>query len=303
MLGLLLMAGLGFAATAIMEHVDEQASTEDDHPDEVEDTATAAHGSLLDEPDAGSHVAADARHGADDSADHPAHPEDDPHAAHDPAPHETVTDTPPATGDHPAAEPQPVPQKFFGTDAGDTLRGSDRADLMDGNGGDDLLLGGRGRDHLVSFDAGQDTIRGGAGADSLHGYTVQHNPDGSSFVVEDHEADHLAGGLGKDVLSLGSGDIGTGGKGEDAFHVSWDVEHGHPAQITDYDPAQDKIYVEYSSHHANAAMDPIKPSETTVTTQPMKNGAGTAILINGEPIAHVLGATDLKAADIGLIHA
>lgn len=294
MLGLLLMAGLGFAATAIMEHVDERASEDEDHPDEVEDSATAPHGSLLEEPDAAPHDT------TDHAEDNPAHRHADPeaHRAADSRP----DDEPEA---HHATETSSAATqtRFFGTEAADTLQGSAENDLMDGNGGNDLLLGGRGRDHLVSFDEGHDTAKGGAGADSLHGYVVQHQPDDMSFVVEDHQADHLLGGLGKDVLALGSDDIGTGGKGEDAFHVSWDVEHGHPAQITDYDPAQDKIYVEYTSHHANADMDPIRQSETTVTTQPMKNGAGTAILINGEAIAHVLGATDLHAADIGLIHA
>jgi hypothetical protein len=174
---------------------------------------------------------------------------------------------------------------------------------MEGNGGDDKLFGHGGDDHLVGFDAGQDTLNGGAGNDSLHGYLVQKQPGDLSYVVEDHQSDHLHGGLGNDSLFLGSDDVGSGGHGADSFHVSWDVEHGHPAQITDYNPRQDKIYVEFTSNHADEGMTDIKPEEQTITTEPMDHGAGTSILINGQAIAHVLGATHLSASEIGLIHA
>jgi Ca2+-binding RTX toxin-like protein len=408
MLGLLLMAGLGFAATALMEHVDDQPKDDEHSQDDEDHGADSAdhdsdgpHGSLLDEPDshhaspdedtghAGgmAHVAA-TDHGARDEGSAPPTPHtnpahDDPppsgeehwpnhhdsaggaghhggaHAGHhggghhephkpdhqtEPArPHPSGDETHPKghhqtedhkaghkgedakSTDHPtddhksydtanadtgkAAEAEPAAKtpnagtinKVFGDEANDTLHGSASTDLMEGNGGDDKLIGHAGNDHLVSFDAGHDTIFGNRGDDSLHGYTVQHEPGNFSFVVEDHQADHLHGGLGKDSLFLGSDDVGTGGKGADSFHVSWDVEHGHPAEITDYDPAQDKIYIDYSTHHADADMTHIKASETTVTTEPMKDGSGTSIFVNGHAIAHVLGATDLQASDIGLI--
>jgi Ca2+-binding RTX toxin-like protein len=172
---------------------------------------------------------------------------------------------------------------------------------MDGNGGNDLLSGDAGNDHLVAFDDGHDRLYGNKGADTLHGYLVQHQPGDLSYVVEDHQADHLHGGWGNDTLLLGSGDVGTGGGGADTFEVSWDVQHGHPAQITDYDPRHDKLFVEFTSNHADADLTAVKPEETNVTTGPLKDGSGSAIYINGQPIAHVLGTTTLQASDVGLI--
>lgn len=289
MLGLLLMAGMGFAATAIMDHIDNQA-TDDAHPPDEEEAPS--HGSLLDDHEA---------HAVEDHAPvethahnhHDAHHQHEDHAQdkHQPAPHHAATQT------------DPPSEKVFGGDDNDTLHGTSHANLMEGNGGDDRLFGHGGNDNLVSFDAGHDTVFGNAGNDSLHGYLVQKQPGDLSYVVEDHQADHLHGGLGKDTLSLGSDDVGAGGHGADSFHVSWDVEHGHPAQITDYNPKQDKIYVEFTSNHADEGMTDIKPEEQTITTEPMKDGEGTAIMINGQAIAHVLGTTHLNASDIGLIHA
>ena len=204
---------------------------------------------------------------------------------------------------HAGSQSTPLIHKVFGTEANDTLQGSVGNDLIEGNGGDDNLHGQTGNDHLVAFDQGRDTVFGETGDDTLHGFFVQHEPGHLSFAVEDHQSDHLHGGMGKDSLYLASDDVGTGGAGADQFHVSWDVEHGHPAQITDYNPAQDKIYVEFTSNHADANMTHIKPEEMSVTTQPMQDGSGTEILINGQSIAHVLGATNLRPSDIGLIHA
>lgn len=184
----------------------------------------------------------------------------------------------------------------------DTLNGNAHSDLIEGKDGNDLLFGHRGDDHLVGFDAGSDTLHGGNGNDTLHGFMVQKQAGAFSYAVDDHSGDHLYGGTGKDHLFLGSDDVGTGGAGSDQFHVSWDVEHGHPAQITDYNPAHDKIYVEYTTNHADDQMTAIKPEEMKVTTAPMKDGAGTSIFINGEAIANVLGAANLHASDISLVY-
>ena len=140
------------------------------------------------------------------------------------------------------------------------------------------------------------------GNDTLNGFLVQKQPGHLSYAVDDHAGDHLYGDKGNDKLFLGSDDVGTGGAGNDQFHVSWDVEHGHPAQITDYNAAHDKIYVEYTTNHADDQMTAIKPEEMKITTAPMKDGSGTSIFINGEAIANVLGASNLHASDIGLIN-
>lgn len=349
MLGLLMMAGLGFAATAIIDHMDNQ-SADGAHPQD-EDEATshttvhddqAAHGSLLDDPDtqaspdihatSAAHNVQDhdvqdtqanghgGHHGATHHHSTKGHHQPEHHQAahHQTAHHQTGHNTSgqSQTTHHPHSQTTAAhdtqaqnahkgtsSDKMFGGDGNDTLHGSNHGDLIEGNAGDDKLFGHGGNDTLISFDAGHDTLIGGAGNDTLHGYLVQKQPDGVSYVVEDHQADHLHGGLGKDTLFLGSDDVGTGGHDADSFHVSWDVEHGHPAQITDYNPKLDKIYVDFTSNHADAGMTDIKAQEHTITTEPMKDGEGTAILINGQEIAHVLGATHLSASDIGLIQA
>lgn len=297
MLGLLMMAGLGFAATAFIDHMDSQSS-EEDNPQDEDDHASSPHGSLLDEQEertesdehfhgeSSTHSASDEDHGGHEVV-----------GDHEHAPHQ-VTDGPDKT--EPAPKDQ-APHKVFGDEGDDRLHGSARGDLMEGKGGDDKLFGHRGDDHLIGFDEGYDTLNGGAGNDSLHGYMAQKQGDDWSYVVEDHQADVLHGGLGKDTLFLGSDDSGSGGQGADSFHVSWDVEHGHPAQITDYNPKQDKIYVEFTSNHADEGMTDSNPEEQTITTEPMTDGEGTSILMNGQAIAHVLGALHLHAADIGLI--
>ncbi len=366
MLGLLMMAGLGFAATAIIDHMDNQ-TTDDAHPQDEDETASQGsmldemgpHGSLLDDhdPQAGHAIHSEAHsapevhhqdsqahghghgHGhASHSHHEPAHHQAQHHATshpsghhasgHDQAAHHVSAHhgsghhqaghhqtghhtnaahhEPHAAASHDAQGQSGVKEpasKVFGTDGNDTLHGGNRGDLMEGQGGDDKLYGHGGNDNLVGFDAGHDTLIGGAGDDKLHGYLVQKQPGDLSYVVEDHQADHLQGGAGKDTLFLGSDDVGTGGQGADSFHVSWDVEHGHPAQITDYNPKLDKIFVEYTSNHANEGLTDIKPEEQTISTEPMEHGEGTSILINGQAIAHVLGAAHLNASDIGLIRA
>lgn len=334
MLGLLLLAGVGFAATALMEHIDTQVA-EDDPAQEHDDHTEVARDSMLDDPPddtahtastddpdlqtshdashdsaAADHFAAASssahHHSGHHQADHsaashpqPAHPQPAHQPAND-ADHHTDRSAADGANDS-AAKIAPAPQKLFGTEANDTLHGSATADLIEGNGGDDRLFGHGANDHLVGFDQGRDTIFGNAGDDTLHGFFVQHEPGNLSFAVEDHQADHLHGGTGKDQLYLASDDVGTGGLGADQFHVSWDVDQGHPAQITDYNPAQDKIYVEFANHHTNDDMTPIRPEETTITTEALKDGSGTEILINGHSVAHVLGATNLRPSDIGLI--
>ncbi len=296
MLGLLMMAGLGFAATALMDHGDHHPSDEP-HSDEDEAPHPLAHGSLLDEHGNGAQHDTTSHDtlGEDHAMPVAHHAQADSHAAE-----KTDTDTQDTSAAPDKSAPAPL-GKVFGGEGNDTLQGSDHADLMAGNGGDDVLHGKMGNDNLIAFDDGKDTLFGDRGDDTLHGFVVQHDPDDTSFVIEDHQADHLYGGLGNDKLLLGSDDVATGGRGHDEFHVSWDVDHGHPAQITDYNPKQDKLFVEFTNHHADEGLTDIKPEDSTLTTALMKDGSGTAIMLNGQTIAHVLGATNLKAADIGLI--
>ena len=293
-----------------MKHIDEQPLRVD-HEQEQDDRTGISHDSLRDDPasdhaqvdDHAGYETADSHHVTTTGAHHHAgHHGNGHHSAHESHEHANYHGAN-STKDTAHAKTAPTPQKLFGTEANDTLCGSAKADLIAGDGGDDRLFGHAVNDDLVGSDQGRDAIFGGSGSDTLHGFFAQHEPGNLSFAVEDQQADHLHDGLGKDALFLGSDDVGTGGQGADQFHLSWDVEHGHPAQITDNNPAQDKTYVEFTTHHADAEMTHVKPEETAVTTQALKDGSGTEILINDQSIAHVLGATNLQPADIGLVHA
>lgn len=218
-----------------------------------------------------------------------------------PTPDAPAADAPATDATHAAALPNS--HNFYGGAGNDSLEGTTGRDFLDGGAGNDILQGRGGADHLVGFNAGNDTLWGGMGADSLHGYTVNAMPGGdTSFVIEDHAADHLHGGLGADKLWLASGDVGTGGAGADEFHVSWDVDHSHPATITDYQPRTDRIVIEFTTNHADGDMAHITNADQQVTTQPMHDGTGTAIYLNGQPIANVMGTTALRAADIAVVH-
>ena len=306
MLGLLLLAGLGVAAAAFVDHVDSTAEDESEDQDSADLASGQATGDLLDDPPPEEEPAVqEPAEGGEPPAVFPEGESDEGSA--DLAP-ETGTDDPVA--DPASAEPSgqsaavavPV-TKIYGTAGRDALEGTAGRDFMEGRAGADTLNGRGGNDQIVTFDAGQDRAWGGMGNDSLYGYRVNAMPGGdTSFVVEDHQVDHLHGGMGADKLWLASGDIGTGGMGQDTFHLSWDVDHANPAQITDYQPTTDRIVIEFTSHSVQGDMGPISDADQQVTTAALDNGTGTAILLNGQPIAHVMGTTTLQAGDISVVH-
>lgn len=100
----------------------------------------------------------------------------------------------------------------IGTDAGETLTGSDQADQLYGRDGDDTLFGRKGRDSLFG-DLGDDTVYGGVGADLLEGGA------GDDYIRDEYGANRFKGGEGNDVLDF-RGDPGSvvqGGPGADLF--------------------------------------------------------------------------------------
>ena len=312
MLGLLLLAGLGVAAAAFVDHVDSSAEEEDTPPEESPEAQ--GQGDLLDapaEPEEEAPPEDQAAAGAGDAGDDAA-PVDagagDAGAGDDPAP----GDAPAAPEAFPEGQSEapaissaapPAAHTVFGGPGNDSLEGTTGRDLLEGRGGNDTLQGRGGADNLVTFDAGSDRAFGGMGADSLHGYTVNAMPGGdTSFAIEDHTTDRLFGGQGADKLWLASDDIGAGGAGADEFHVSWDVDHANPATITDYQPGTDRIVVEFTTNRADDAMTEITEADQNLTTEPLEDGSGTAICLNGAPIAHVMGTTALRASDISVVH-
>jgi Ca2+-binding RTX toxin-like protein len=102
-----------------------------------------------------------------------------------------------------------------GTEAGETLQGSEEADQMnalggddelDGNGGDDVMRGGEGDDDTTGS-AGDDRHFGGAGTDFLS----EDGPEGEDFMSGGDGADGMQGGGEADTLIGGDGnERGTG---------------------------------------------------------------------------------------------
>ncbi|WP_165814472.1 calcium-binding protein [Pararhodobacter oceanensis] len=123
----------------------------------------------------------------------------------------------------------------------DRLTGGAEADLLFGGSGDDTLSGGWGNDMLAGG-TGADLLMGGAGDDTLLGYT----PDADGSDIDG--ADFLNAGAGDDFLVLGSGDIASGGGGADTFVLGSWIDPEAPAQISDFDPAEDSLVVAYSAN-------------------------------------------------------
>ena len=190
----------------------------------------------------------------------------------------------------------------------DRLNGGEGADQISGDGGRDRLAAGAGNDGLVGGD-GADVLRGGTGDDALQGGLDDDRVmggDGSDNVdgndgndllwgdragQDDDAVDFLNGGSGDDELHAGTGDYASGGAGADRF-VLEDIAAGDAvAQITDFDRREDALVLLYDpAHHA----DP----EVSIVTE--DGSPDAVVLLDGIPVAHVLGGAGLKPVDVTL---
>ncbi|MEO0764576.1 MAG: hypothetical protein AAFY75_01045 [Pseudomonadota bacterium] len=182
----------------------------------------------------------------------------------------------------------------------DWVDGNDNADTVDGGEGDDTVVGGLGADVLTGGDdddvvvAGEllenplsttalSALRGGATLnDALSGVEISE----SLTPVDDGAADTLDGGSGSDLLLFGAGDTATGGAGVDAFGV---ISGGDaPAIITDFDSAEDEIFI------VDPAFDPNAPAPAVAV---MDDGADALIMLEGTVIARAIGGAGKVLAD------
>ncbi len=190
----------------------------------------------------------------------------------------------------------------------DVLAGGGGNDTLSGGGGDDHLTGGVGDDSLIAGE-GDDHLDGGSGADAAQGGygndvviggddadTLDGN-DGNDTLWqgwEDHSdqaVDFLNGGAGNDVLHIGAGDYANGGEGADQFALH-DIKAGDPvAQITDFNRHEDSLVLLYDANLHGAP-------EVSVTTDPESPDA--MVLLDGVPVAHVLGGAGLQPSDVTL---
>lgn len=187
---------------------------------------------------------------------------------------------------------------LLGEDGADELRGEEGDDSLDGGAGDDTLLGGAGADRLQGG-AGSDWLVGGLGHDHLtaggDGESTLDGDDGDDMLIGNwFDADEIAGnflngGTGDDVLQLGAGDIASGGSGMDVFELA--LGQGGPlAQITDFDPGQDRLVVVYQG------TGPLPSLGLAQGSLP----DAQILLLDGQPLAEISGASGLSAAAIEL---
>jgi Ca2+-binding RTX toxin-like protein len=91
--------------------------------------------------------------------------------------------------------------------------GTSRADKLFGYAGGDGLNGNGGNDHLDGW-LGSDTVKGGSGNDLIEGGGKLRFDGG-----DDHAADYLYGGSGRDTILVGAADHAFGGSGNDLMQL------------------------------------------------------------------------------------
>lgn len=177
---------------------------------------------------------------------------------------------------------------IWGGSNADLLVGGDGADTMTGSSGDDILIGTQ----TGLQDGSVEAYKAGLAAD---GVTGPADAQFTSFAlngagVDSDAGDDMNGGVGDDVLIVGSDDTATGGDGNDFFLLGDWIEEGRAAEITDYDPESDQITFGFESG---------VPPELTVTD----DGEGNAVISAGtQVLATVTGAaSSLSAGDIAVL--
>lgn len=170
----------------------------------------------------------------------------------------------------------------------DLLIGGPGNDLIDGEEGDDGLMGGYG-DDLIEGGTGADVLNGNEGDDRLSGLAA---PDAPGPAEDDGARDYLNGGTGADMLIGGAGDNLNGGEDADDFVVGdWIVGADSPAQIEDFDAAEDHLVVVY---------DDAAHPEPEIGIESTAEG-GATLTLDGEDLAEIETAAGLTAASVVLV--
>jgi Ca2+-binding RTX toxin-like protein len=172
----------------------------------------------------------------------------------------------------------------------DALDGGADNDSLYGGTGNDQILGDAGADSLVG-DLGSDTLSGGDGDDTLLGYGTAG--EYLTSAAQNDGTDILSGGDGNDQLWLGAGDRGTGGAGNDTFHVT-ENQFGATGltRIEDF-AAGERIIVHYPSAEA-APVITLAASTTTGETNIFADGLLIARIVDPAG-ALTLGAITTQA--------
>lgn len=187
--------------------------------------------------------------------------------------------------------------ELAGQDGDDTLEGGDGADVLTGAAGADLLSGGMG-DDLTTGGEGADRLFGGAGDDTVSSGLLGA-AGGSATAIDG--VDSLSGGDGDDMLIFGRGDLAIGGAGADTFWLdaAANSEVSAFATIDDYVRETDTIEIHYEPTFGEDGVE-VAP---VISVLLGPNEAFAVIVFNGEPLAHVTGATTLMVEDLTLVRA
>ena len=166
-------------------------------------------------------------------------------------------------------------------------------------------------DTLVRGDVleqGNDTIAGGTGDDAISdnfGRNLINGQQGDDFIIsvddarDQGTADTVRGGFGQDTLVVDQGDHVTTGDGADQVVIETynGVVDGYDLiTITDFIAGQDALTVQGDADLLRPAPDGTSP----VSLQELEDDGGTLVLINGIPIAHLLGAQGMSPGQIEL---
>ena len=222
--------------------------------------------------------------------------------------------------------PPPDFNPITGTDNDDVLEGTSGPDEMNGGAGNDRVNGNDGNDIIIST-AGENVLSGGNGDDvlnAINGGDVLQGDAGNDVIISDGAGDFLIGGQGNDLLDvtreravgggalLDGGDgadtlIGapldqmTGGAGGDQFTVKTYLgSAGDLALITDFDPAIDRLALDYTS---GSTPPSVTAPEITLQAYTDPLGDGVEVLLDGVAYVRLAGATVSPALTAAIIRA
>ena len=189
----------------------------------------------------------------------------------------------------------------------DRLSGNKGDNVLYGDEGDDRARGGADEDVIVDIE-GSDTLIGYAGDDVIHsaglfdadawiadvkagltpaeGETLADaaagliSPDDYSIV--DATGDLIDAGPGNDQIFAGPGDTVTGGEGADVLFASDVVSDSGPVIMTDFDPSEDVLTLNYDV--ATATGSPVAVEDADGNTAIQLDGV-TLVTLQGVALA------------------
>lgn len=156
------------------------------------------------------------------------------------------------------------------------------------------------------LEQGNDTVAGGAGDDAISdnfGANLINGQQGDDFIVTVDDArdmgtaDTVKGGSGQDTLIVDEGDLVTTGAGADQVVIetySGVVDGYDLITITDFIAGQDALSVQGDAELLRPGSNGTSP----VSLQEPDDESGTLVLINGIPVAHLLGVQGLSPSQI-----